>query len=293
MKECKIIRDLFPSYIDGLTSETTNQYIEEHLNNCEECKKVLEDMKKDIKLETTKKDSKEVKYIKKFNNRMKILKIVLLVILLIFVFRVTRNMIIIVSLDSKINKYATSQNFYLKQILYSEDGVDIYEVHKKDNRYTTRFKSTSENFKWIATDYHNGQTVNTYVEVKDDEENISKKRATLNREDEIQLPVITNPIKIDNPINFIFNSLFSNITSDNCNGKDCYRVGIKPFNASDEAIYYIDKETGLTIRSFADSASLKNDGERYDNISDFQYEFDVVTDDDFIEPDISEYEIQE
>ena len=57
MKECKIIRDLFPSYIDGLTNEETNQYIEEHLNNCEHCKKILEDMKKELKLDTIQKDS--------------------------------------------------------------------------------------------------------------------------------------------------------------------------------------------------------------------------------------------
>ena len=293
MKECKIIRDLFPSYIDGLTSESTNQYIQEHLDNCEDCQKVLETMKKDIKIDTTKKDSREVKYIKKYNKKMKILKITLLAILLIFMFRVARNMIIIVSLDSKIDKYATSQNFYLKQILYSEDGVDIFEVHKKDDRYTTKFKSTSENFKFVVTEYHSGQTVNTYVEAKSDEENISTKRATLNGEDESNLSVLTSSIKIDNPINFILNSLFANIKSDNCNGKDCYRVGIKPFNSSDEAIYYIDKETGLTIRSLGASSTLKNDGERYDHIADYQYEFDVVTDEELIEPDISEYEIQE
>ena len=46
LNDCKIIRDLFPSYIDGLTNETTNQYIEEHLKDCEDCKKALENMKK-------------------------------------------------------------------------------------------------------------------------------------------------------------------------------------------------------------------------------------------------------
>ena len=293
MKECKIIRDLFPSYIDGLTAESTNLYIQEHLNSCEDCKKVLEDMEKDIKLDTTKKDSKEVKYIKKYNRKMKILKIVLLVILLLFMFRVTRNMIIIVSLDSKINKYTTSQNFYLKQTLYSEDGVDIAEIHKKDNKYTSRFKSISENFKFDTTEYYNGQTANTYFEVKDDEENIEKKIAYLNREDGIVVPYITNSIKIENPIDFILNSIFLNITSENCNGKDCYRVTMQPFNSNGEAIYFIEKETGLTIRSLGESASLKNNGERYDHISDYEYEFDVVADEDFIEPDISEYEIEE
>ena len=32
--KCEVIRDLFPSYIDGLTSEESNELIEEHLEEC-------------------------------------------------------------------------------------------------------------------------------------------------------------------------------------------------------------------------------------------------------------------
>ena len=42
---CDIIRDLFPSYLDGLTSETTNKEVDGHLEECEDCKAVLERMK--------------------------------------------------------------------------------------------------------------------------------------------------------------------------------------------------------------------------------------------------------
>ena len=33
-KDCKIIQDLLPSYSDGITSQETNNYIEDHLKNC-------------------------------------------------------------------------------------------------------------------------------------------------------------------------------------------------------------------------------------------------------------------
>lgn len=46
--ECSIIRDLFPSYIDGLTSEESNHIIEEHLRECTECREFLEGMKADL-----------------------------------------------------------------------------------------------------------------------------------------------------------------------------------------------------------------------------------------------------
>ena len=41
---CEMIRDLFPSYIDGLTSEKTNEQIRGHLEGCEACRAVLASM---------------------------------------------------------------------------------------------------------------------------------------------------------------------------------------------------------------------------------------------------------
>lgn len=46
--KCEIIRDLFPSYIDGLTSRESNELIEEHLEECRECRECLDEMKEDI-----------------------------------------------------------------------------------------------------------------------------------------------------------------------------------------------------------------------------------------------------
>ena len=46
--KCEIIRDLIPLYIDGLTSKESNQEIEKHLKNCEECQKYYQEMTGDI-----------------------------------------------------------------------------------------------------------------------------------------------------------------------------------------------------------------------------------------------------
>ena len=34
-KDCKIVQDLLPNYIEKLTNEETNNYIEDHLKECE------------------------------------------------------------------------------------------------------------------------------------------------------------------------------------------------------------------------------------------------------------------
>jgi len=40
-KQCKIIEDLLPLYHDGVCSEESRQMVEEHLSQCEECRKLL------------------------------------------------------------------------------------------------------------------------------------------------------------------------------------------------------------------------------------------------------------
>ncbi|WP_217591998.1 zf-HC2 domain-containing protein [Cohnella sp. GbtcB17] len=44
---CEIVQDLLPNYIEGLTSESTNQSIRAHLAGCEECRRALELMTRD------------------------------------------------------------------------------------------------------------------------------------------------------------------------------------------------------------------------------------------------------
>ncbi|THE09509.1 zf-HC2 domain-containing protein [Bacillus timonensis] len=48
--KCNIVRDLLPSYIDHLCSQDSINFIEEHLNFCNKCREVLEDMKNDVDL---------------------------------------------------------------------------------------------------------------------------------------------------------------------------------------------------------------------------------------------------
>ncbi len=44
-RDCDIIKDLLPSYVDGICSEASKEWIEEHLKECEECWALAELMK--------------------------------------------------------------------------------------------------------------------------------------------------------------------------------------------------------------------------------------------------------
>lgn len=61
---CEVIQDLFPSYLDGLTSDVTKKVIEEHIANCVPCSAVLNRMKTPEEPAGTQ-TSKEIDYLRK------------------------------------------------------------------------------------------------------------------------------------------------------------------------------------------------------------------------------------
>lgn len=82
-RDCKIVQDLLPNYIENLTDEVTNEYIEDHIATCPECARVLKDMDGEIKLEQINQD-KEIKYLKAVRKRVKrTIAIVSLVVIVI------------------------------------------------------------------------------------------------------------------------------------------------------------------------------------------------------------------
>lgn len=48
MKKCRIIQDLLELYMNDLTNNVTNEYIEKHLRVCNRCKMKYEKMEKTI-----------------------------------------------------------------------------------------------------------------------------------------------------------------------------------------------------------------------------------------------------
>lgn len=80
MKEklsCSIIRDLLPTYIDGLGSEESNNCVKEHLSECKVCRK---EYKRIIKENSTNEKNDELKTLMSFKK-----KIILMFILAIVV----------------------------------------------------------------------------------------------------------------------------------------------------------------------------------------------------------------
>lgn len=76
---CEIIKDLLPSYMDGLTNEVTNDAVEAHVENCEGCRNALYAMKTPIESEAEleekhkeqQEEKQEIDFLKKNRKRNK------------------------------------------------------------------------------------------------------------------------------------------------------------------------------------------------------------------------------
>lgn len=62
---CDTVRDLFPMYIDHMTSDASNGSIEEHIGRCSECRTVLEQMREPVPVETAPEVAEFKKFLKK------------------------------------------------------------------------------------------------------------------------------------------------------------------------------------------------------------------------------------
>lgn len=300
-RECKIVQDLLPSYIENLTTKETKVYIEEHLEKCQSCKQVLERMKQDFNLNITKKDNREVKYIKKFNKKINILKLIISLILVVFIILTARKVVIISSLSKNAentintsNYHTVTYSYYLEDYSKTEvfslgDKKKIITTQRKDNGINkiTIFARKNESF----NENDNKYIANIYRKVRDEKDGKIEKVVNLNQEIEIFVNP-QNVTKTENYLQLFVYSILSSVKDTTFNGEECYYISnFKSVNNNLEEGMYVNKSTGLPISSIA--YEYKNpDGTRGRvPTSDYIYEFNVVKEEEFVEPNIDEYKV--
>lgn len=300
-KECKIVQDLLPSYIDNLTTKETKYYIDEHLEKCQECKEMLEEMKRDFNLNIPKKDNREVKYIKKFNKKINILKLIILLAIVIFIIITARKVIIISSLSKNAENIINTENYHTVTYSYHLEDyskTEVFSLGDKKKIMMTQVKDNTVNKitmfakKSESTNKENDKYIaNIYREAKDRKNGKIEKVVNLNQEIEIFVNP-QNVTKTENYLQLIIYSMLSSIKNTTFNGQECYYISnFKSIDSNLDEGAYINKSTGLPISSIA--YEYKNsDGTRGRvPTSDYVYEFNVVKEEEFVEPNKDEYKI--
>ncbi len=292
-KDCKIVQDLLPNYIEGLANEATKDFFEEHLNKCNECKQIFENMQEDLKVNIIDKDKKAVKYFKKYRNKLRFLWIILLVILVIFVGNTARKMIILSNLANKSKAYTNSENYHYTSYIYLKNKIIIDETWNLGDKRkfvsthispegTTKFLvygNKTGTDEW-GNELYDTNTYNVTENNKTVELNVNKAISGLSQS-------MTN-VLIEDFYNLLLISLRASVTSTTYNGEECYYIQSLPYLLST----YVSKNTGLSISILTQEVENANGGIDRLPISEYTYEFNTVTEDDFIELDISEYNVK-
>ena len=143
-KECKIVQDLLPNYIDGLLNNETKEYVEKHLEGCKDCTNILTNMKESIKTNDTKIEKREVNYLKKFKNKMSILKTILFIIIIIIILVIGRRIIIVTNLANKAENVKNLNNYYARTEGIFGEEYRFNECYYKDGNYIVKMVAYSE-----------------------------------------------------------------------------------------------------------------------------------------------------
>ena len=296
-KTCKIIQDLLPNYIERLTNEETNKYIEEHLKECNDCREILENMQKNVNINITNKDKKAIKYLKKYRKKLRTLKIVILIIIVLFIGNTARKMIILSEISNKAEEFINTENYHRVSYNYDKDSTSILEIFGLgDKKKLVMINMTPEGTK-VVTMYARKKGVDQWGNEKYDA-NIytvteNSKMAKLNSEVGINVDP-QNMIHIENFLELLLISVPTDITTTTYDGEDCYFISNVPQNIGRISNnMYVSKNKGLVVSIMGYEVEYSDSGLGRWPATDYVYEFNTVTETDFIEPDINEYKIEE
>ena len=198
--ECKLIQDLLPNYIEGLTSEETNKYIENHIKECEECTNILKDMGKEIVLDRID-ELKKIDYLKKIKHRNVIIIGIVLSISILLITLIISFFLSIggVALDENGNPeyFAAFKEWITKENRKTISKVTNLLIESNDDKLeATIIMSFDKNDVCIGARY----CVGGYTEKV-----ATEKYEELKQIENEQIPTITNVIKIDNKVIYNYN----------------------------------------------------------------------------------------
>lgn len=128
--------------------------------------------------------------------------------------------------------------------------------------------------------YDSGTRIDTFTETKD------SKTVKLNSASSMVGAQIIDVFQTDNLWQTFLYSILARIKTTKIEEKNCYAIKnyLSPYllYGTNNTEYYIEKETGLVIKTIIDDTTATR-----------EYEFDNVDDQIFVEPDVSQYTLRE
>ncbi len=123
--ECDIVKDLLFSYNDNILSNTSKEFVENHLKGCDECKKTLEQIQEDS---DEKNPKKELDFLRKIRHKICRKNTIIAVVLVCLIAFIIFN----------IQAYKNYQEVSSTIQIYLEDGISDQELENIKNKITEK-----------------------------------------------------------------------------------------------------------------------------------------------------------
>ncbi len=123
--ECDIVKDLLFSYNDNILSNTSKEFVENHLKECDECKKALEQIQEDS---DEKNPKKELDFLRKIRHKICRKNTIIAVVLVCLIAFIIFN----------IQAYKNYQEVSSTIQIYLEDGISDQELENIKNKITEK-----------------------------------------------------------------------------------------------------------------------------------------------------------
>ncbi|WP_339162606.1 zf-HC2 domain-containing protein [Siminovitchia sp. FSL W7-1587] len=128
-----VFRDLVPNYIENLTTEETNRQMEKHMEQCEDCREYVKEMREDLSIERRneqKEENRNIDYLKKvrLKNRKKIITITGALLSLFLVLSISYYFLFV-------HMWMADKNDVETTIQQQDSKVTLTFQSKNDNRY--------------------------------------------------------------------------------------------------------------------------------------------------------------
>ena len=142
-KQCEIVQDLLPLYVDGACSESSTAMVKEHLESCSECKTLYEKLCSDTGEGTLKAEMVGVvaKHERKVKKRRLLTIVASVVLTIVLIFSV-------ISLWPASIDYGSSEIYsredmdeaitLIKDRFYSWEGCKLYSIYYTDDSFCQR-----------------------------------------------------------------------------------------------------------------------------------------------------------
>lgn len=123
--ECDIVKDLLFSYNDNILSNTSKEFVENHLKGCDECKKTLEQIQEDS---DEKNPKKELDFLRKIRHKICRKNTIIAVV----------SVCLIAFIIFNIQAYKNYQEVSSTIQIYLEDGISDQELENIKNKITEK-----------------------------------------------------------------------------------------------------------------------------------------------------------